>query len=100
MLPVELDRVVPACTMQEGPFERFNATNRGPGPSIENPSCIDNKVTALFKDRTVCSFLHLHYPFCGGIVPSRADDLMLNTNASSQIVFVDEVTEILEDLTR
>ena len=86
--------------MKQRALETLDSGDCRPAPRIQNPTCIDEKVTSSLEWRINLSVVDLHYPLGGVLVPARSGHFVVTRDVPTELVLVDEVTEVLEDLAR
>ena len=100
MLPRQFDVVIPSGAVKQRSFEALDSGDCRPAPRIQDTTCIDEKVTSSLKCSIDFSVVDLHYPLGGVLVPARSGHFVVTRDVPTELVLVDEVTEVLEDLTR
>ena len=76
MLPYELDRSVPPCSVQQRSFEIMEPFDVGPLPGVRNTGGIDKNVAAVAFDRSIFEAVHLNIPLPSLAFPRSPNDLM------------------------
>lgn len=86
--------------MEQRTLETLDSGDCRPTPRIQDTTCIDEKVTSSLECRINFSVVDLHYPLGGVLVPARSGHFVVTRDVPTELVLVDEVTEVLEDLAR
>lgn len=95
---LEINVGIPVCTMKELALKRLDAVDIRPSPLIQDAFACNKHIGGVFILKTRRQVFELDKPLIGGLAPSSASTLLLESYVLPDVVFSGHVFPVLKDL--